>query len=143
MTRSLRASNSETFHSHGGGDKNALEDISFTIGANEKRSIIGENGAGKSTLVKLLLGIYTPTGGTIYINGEVMDTDRYDYTPLFSAVFQDYKIFSFTVGENIKMSGDALTGAEKERIHSLLGSMGMRGLVMTICISRRFFPTTA
>lgn len=121
-----------------GGDKNALEDISFTIGANEKISIIGENGAGKSTLVKLLLGIYTPTGGTIYINGEVMDTDRYDYTPLFSAVFQDYKIFSFTVGENIKMSGDALTGAEKERIHSLLGSMGMRGLDMDSYITQIF-----
>ena len=121
-----------------GGDKNALDDINFTIGANEKISVIGENGAGKSTLVKLLLGIYTPTGGTIYINGEVMDTDRYDYTPLFSAVFQDYKIFSFTVGENIKMSGDALTGAEKERIHSLLGSMGMRGIDMDSYITQIF-----
>ena len=74
--------------SYAGSDKNALEDISFIVNANEKISLIGENGAGKSTLVKLLLGLYVPTKGTIYINGEPMDTDKYDYTPMFSAYFR-------------------------------------------------------
>lgn len=85
------------YFSYNGSDKYVLEDISFTVNSNEKFSVIGENGAGKSTLVKLLLGMYSPTKGAIYINGEAMDTERFDYTPLFSAVFQDYKIFSFTV----------------------------------------------
>ena len=104
------------YFSYNGSDENVLEDISFTINSNEKFSLIGENGAGKSTLVKLLLGMYTPTKGAIYINGEIMDPEKYDYTPLFSAVFQDYKIFSFTVEDNIKMSGKELRGDEKGEI---------------------------
>ena len=95
------------YFSYNGSDKYVLEDISFTVNSNEKFSVIGENGAGKSTLVKLLLGMYSPTKGAIYINGEAMDTERFDYTPLFSAVFQDYKIFSFTVEDNIRMSDKA------------------------------------
>ena len=51
--------------SYAGNDKNALEDVSFIVNANEKISLIGENGAGKSTLVKLLLGLYVPTKGEI------------------------------------------------------------------------------
>ena len=111
--------------SYAGSDKNALEDISFIVNANEKISLIGENGAGKSTLVKLLLGLYVPTKGEIYINGEPMDTDKYDYTQMFSAVFQDYKIFSFTVEANIKMNENPLTVAETAKIRALTSSMGM------------------
>ena len=90
--------------SYNGSDENVLDNISFTIRSNEKFSLIGENGAGKSTLVKLLLGMYTPTKGAIYINGKIMDSEKYDYTPLFSAVFQVYTIFSFSVEDTFKMS---------------------------------------
>ena len=124
--------------SYAGNDKNALEDISFIVNANEKISLIGENGAGKSTLVKLLLGLYVPTKGTIYINGEPMDTDKYDYTPMFSAVFQDYKIFSFTVEENIKMSEKTLTEAEKAKIRGLTSLMGMPELDTNSFITQIF-----
>ena len=102
------------YFSYNGSDEYVLEDISFTVNSNEKFSVIGENGAGKSTLVKLLLGMYSPTKGDIYINGKPMDTERFDYTPLFSAVFQDYKIFSFTVEDNIKMSDKKLSKDEEE-----------------------------
>ena len=124
--------------SYNGSDENVLDNISFTIRSNEKFSLIGENGAGKSTLVKLLLGMYTPTKGAIYINGKIMDSEKYDYTPLFSAVFQDYKIFSFTVEDNIKMSEKELSEDEKERIRALLDSMGMQSVDTTSFVTQTF-----
>ena len=124
--------------SYNSSDENVLEDINFTINSNEKFSLIGENGAGKSTLVKLLLGMYTPTKGAIYINGKIMDPEKYDYTPLFSAVFQDYKIFSFTVEDNIKMSGKELSEYEKEKIRTLLGSMGMQSINTDSFVTQTF-----
>ena len=126
------------YFSYNGSDKYVLEDISFTVNSNEKFSVIGENGAGKSTLVKLLLGMYTPTKGAIYINGEVMDTERFDYTPLFSAVFQDYKIFSFTVEDNIRMSDKAPSGDEKEKIRTLLDAMGLQSVSTDSFVTQTF-----
>lgn len=124
--------------SYNGSDENVLDNISFTIRSNEKFSLIGENGAGKSTLVKLLLGMYTPTKGAIYINGKRMDSEKYDYTPLFSAVFQDYKIFSFTVEDNIKMSEKELSEDEKEKIRALLDSMGMQSVDTASFVTQTF-----
>ena len=55
----------------------ALRNVSFEILPGEKAALIGVNGAGKSTLVKLLLGIFEPTEGTIYINGiDLKDLDK-------------------------------------------------------------------
>jgi ATP-binding cassette subfamily B protein/ATP-binding cassette subfamily C protein len=57
-----------TFH-YPGSEKNVFENLSFTIHKGEKLAIVGVNGAGKSTLVKLMTGLYEPTGGQIFING--------------------------------------------------------------------------
>lgn len=124
--------------SYNDNEENALEEISFIIHSNEKISLIGENGAGKSTLIKLLVGLYTPTKGGIYINGKKMDLEKYDYTPLFSAVFQDFKIFSFTVEDNIKMSENVVGEAEKEKLRNLLDSMGMQNISMDSFITQIF-----
>ncbi len=48
----------------------AIDDVSFTAQGGEIHALIGENGAGKSTLMKLLGGIYPPTKGEIFVNGE-------------------------------------------------------------------------
>lgn len=126
------------YFSYNGSNEYVLEDISFTVNSNEKFSVIGENGAGKSTLVKLLLGMYNPTKGDIYINGKLMDTERFDYTPLFSAVFQDYKIFSFTVEDNIKMSDKKLRKDEEEKIRALLDAMGLRNMSTDSFVTQTF-----
>lgn len=83
-------------------EKNVLENISFTINQGEKISIVGLNGAGKTTIVKLLCRLYEPTSGTIKINGH--DIREYEFTSYMkgiAAVFQDFKIFAFTLKENI------------------------------------------
>lgn len=47
----------------------ALSDVSFSIEPGQVVGLMGDNGAGKSTLVKLMSGIYQPTGGTLKLNG--------------------------------------------------------------------------
>jgi len=47
-----------------------LKGISLELYSGEVMALIGGNGAGKSTLMKILMGIYTPDSGEIYINGD-------------------------------------------------------------------------
>lgn len=85
-----------------GSDKLVLEDISFRIGRGEKISIVGLNGAGKTTLVKLLCRLYHPTAGQIFVNGhDIFEYEHESYMKRIAAVFQDYKIFAFSIEENI------------------------------------------
>lgn len=80
----------------------ALKDVNIKIKSQEKLSIVGENGAGKTTFVKLLIRLYDPTEGSIKLNGiDIKEIDYDFYQSLMSAVFQDYKLFSFTLKENI------------------------------------------
>lgn len=47
-----------------------LHEISLKVGAGEVLCLLGDNGAGKSTLIKVLCGVYTPTAGSILMDGE-------------------------------------------------------------------------
>lgn len=83
-------------------DKMVLKNVSFRLKTGRKLAIVGANGAGKTTFIKLLCRLYDPTEGEILLNG--IDIRKYDYEEyirLFSIVFQDYKIFSFSVAENV------------------------------------------
>nr|WP_308742542.1 ABC transporter ATP-binding protein [uncultured Anaerocolumna sp.] len=79
-----------------------LKDVNITIHSGEKLSVVGPNGAGKTTFIKLLCRLYTPDKGEILLNGVNINEYSYDeYMKLLSVVFQDYKLFSFTIKENI------------------------------------------
>jgi ATP-binding cassette subfamily B protein/ATP-binding cassette subfamily C protein len=92
----------------------ALKNVSITIKSGEKLSIVGENGAGKTTFVKLLTRLYDPTEGVILLNGvNIRDIDYEQYQSIMSAVFQDFKLFSFTLKENVAL-GAAETAYDKE-----------------------------
>ncbi|NLY46956.1 MAG: ABC transporter ATP-binding protein [Tissierella sp.] len=85
-----------------GSENLVLEDISFSINKGEKISIVGLNGAGKTTMIKLICRLYRPTSGTILINGrDIFDYDHKSYMDKIAAVFQDYKLFAFSIDENI------------------------------------------
>lgn len=49
----------------------ALEDVSFTVEPGDRLALLGHNGAGKTTLLRVIAKIYTPTRGTVYVNGQV------------------------------------------------------------------------
>ena len=90
--------------SYFGSGRKVIDDISFTIKGGQTVAIVGHNGAGKSTLVKLLMRLYEPTSGHIYLNDrEIGGYQLSAYRNCFSTVFQDFKVFSLTVGENILM----------------------------------------
>lgn len=87
-------------------DTYVLDDVSFLIQANEKISIVGLNGAGKTTIIKLLCRLYDVTEGQILINDKPIDIyDKEAYIKCLSAVFQDYKLFAYSILDNIDPNG--------------------------------------
>lgn len=79
-----------------------LRNISFKIKAKCCYSIVGLNGSGKTTIIKLLLKLYTPDKGSIYIDGiNLNDINTEDYQKNLGAVFQDFVKYPLTAGENI------------------------------------------
>ena len=87
-------------------EKDAVRGFTFTF-TNGVYGLLGENGAGKTTLVKLLCRLYSPTEGTILINGfDICRYNKEEYYKLITAVFQDINVIAFTVKENIIGSAD-------------------------------------
>lgn len=100
-----------------------LNDVSFSIQKGEKISIVGLNGAGKTTLIKLLCRLYRPTSGTIKINGQdIFAYDHVTYMKQIAAIFQDYKLFAFSIKENIIGNQDM----DDEAIAHFLHAVGMK-----------------
>ena len=83
-------------------EKKVLEHISFHIEDYEKAAIVGINGAGKTTFIKLLCRLYDPTEGEILLNGiDIRKYNYHEYMQLFSVVFQDFRLLSFELGQNV------------------------------------------
>ncbi len=83
-------------------ERYVFENLSFKIGKGERLALVGINGAGKTTLVKLLTRLYEPTSGEILLNGiNIAKFDKLEYYKLFSVVFQDVKLFAFSIAENV------------------------------------------
>jgi ATP-binding cassette subfamily B protein len=89
-----------------GASVDSISDVSLEIKPGESIAIVGENGAGKTTLVKLLMGLYLPTEGSVEIGG--VDTSRTSLYNGISAVFQKYQRYKMTLAENIYISDMAV-----------------------------------
>lgn len=88
-----------------GSETDALKHLSFRFKLGTKLAVVGMNGSGKSTMIKLLCRLYDPTEGEILLNGiNIQKYDYDEYMSLFSVVFQDFQLFSFTLGENVASS---------------------------------------
>lgn len=79
-----------------------LCDISLTIKIGTMIGIVGRSGAGKTTLVDVLLGLLTPSGGTIRIDGARVDS-MVSFQQCFGYVPQDVFLTDATLAENIAM----------------------------------------
>ena len=88
-----------------GSDEYALKNINMKLKAGERLAVVGQNGSGKTTFIKLLCRLYDPTQGVILLNGtDIRTYDYADYMALFSIVFQDFKLFALTLGQNVGVS---------------------------------------
>lgn len=111
-------------------EKPVLSDVTFSIRRGEKISIVGLNGAGKSTLVKLICRMYQVDSGQILVNGKnICDYDYLSYMKCISAVFQDYRLFNFTIAENISCQEK---NADKKKIQRLLDEVGLKDKIASL-----------
>lgn len=104
-----------------GTDVWVLKHVSMKFRIGDKLAIVGENGSGKTTFIKLLCRLYDPTEGVILLNGIDITRYRYEeYMALFSVVFQDFKLFQFSLAENV---AGTLT-CDEEKVKRCLAQAG-------------------
>lgn len=85
-----------------GAEQFALKNLNLKLNIGQRLAVVGRNGSGKTTMIKLLCRLYDPTEGEITLNG--IDIRKYDYDEymaIFSVVFQDFRLFSFGLGQNV------------------------------------------
>ena len=107
--------------------KKVLDDVSLIVEKGERLSIVGLNGAGKTTLIKLLCRLYDPTDGQIFLDGtDIREYDYSQYMKQFSPVFQDFKLFGFSVSENVTLKDrENLDEKDRLRVSDLLKQAGL------------------
>lgn len=83
-------------------EKETIHNLSLDFYSDEHLAIVGKNGTGKSTFIKLLVGLYKPSKGSILIDGiDIQSYGKLELKKIISVVFQDYKGYELTVRENI------------------------------------------
>ncbi len=88
-----------------GQDNFAIKGISFKVKAGEKVAILGRMGSGKSTIHRLIMNLYSPTEGGVFIDGvDMTQIDPADIRRNVGYVSQDYSLLYGTVHENISLS---------------------------------------
>jgi putative ATP-binding cassette transporter len=98
-----------TYHREGEPGGFILGPINLKLEAGELLFITGGNGSGKTTLAKLLLGLYVPEEGEVYLDRKVVtDETREQYRQLFSVVFSDFYLFESLFGlDSIHLDANA------------------------------------
>lgn len=105
-----------------GSEVSVLKGINLVLNQGEHLSVVGLNGAGKTTFVKLLCRLYDPVEGEILLDGiNIKEYDYKEYMTLFSPVFQDFKLFGFSIKENIVLDGKF----REEEVDALIEQVGL------------------
>ena len=105
-----------------GSEEYVIKDLNLNFVIGERMAIVGKNGSGKTTFIKLLCRLYDVTEGSIKVNGvDIRKYDYQEYCRLFAAVFQDFQMFAFPLGENIAGGEDVI----QEKAVDALNRAGM------------------
>jgi simple sugar transport system ATP-binding protein len=123
----------------------ALKSVNLEIGRNEIVGLIGDNGAGKSTLIKILTGVFPPTGGELYVAGRQVDFKTYNVKQAHAygieTVYQDRSLGekqvlwrNFFVGRQITLPFGFINVKKEKEIASdiMLKTIGFRGKGITV-----------
>jgi len=95
----VNAQNSDNSDSNQNPTNNILKSVNLTLQRGDVVFLIGANGSGKSTLAKIITGIFTPTTGTVQVDGQSVDSENNDdFRQLFSAIFSDQHLFKQLIG---------------------------------------------
>ena len=105
----------------------ALKNINIKINNGEHLAVVGRNGSGKTTFIKLMCRLYDVTDGEILINGiNIKEYSKESIISLYSVVFQDFKIFSTTLAQNISTNEEY----DKERLYDALDKANIKDRVL-------------
>ena len=125
------------------GVKNALEDISLSIGSGQTVAFVGPSGGGKSTLAALIARFFDPQSGKISIGGaNVKDIDKSELMDTVSFVFQNNRLIKGSILDNVRMGKPNATDGEvlaalsaaqcmdiiekfPDGVHTVIGSQGV------------------
>ena len=112
-----------------GTEKPVLKGISFTLEPGEVLGVIGPSAAGKSTLARLLVGVWEPTAGGVYLDGHnVFLWERENFGRYVGYVPQSISLLDGTIRENIARLADVppeevINAAKKADIHEMIGRL--------------------
>lgn len=88
--------------SYNNSKEKVLCNINMEIRRGQKIAIVGCNGSGKTTLVKLILRLYDPDSGEVFLDGtNIKEINFWSYRDLFGTLLQDYRIFAMSIKDNI------------------------------------------
>lgn len=111
------------------GERQALSDLSFELGAGQFCALLGPNGAGKSTLFQLLTGLFVPDQGDILIDGITLREKPSNALARIGVVFQQQALdLDLSVRRNLKFHADLHgmgTSVARQRIADDAAAMGL------------------
>jgi ATP-binding cassette subfamily B protein len=117
LSQALTLEFKDVHFTYPGQKEETLKGLNLSIESGKRLAIVGLNGAGKTTLVKLLCRFYDPDSGEILLNGVPLKNYSQDALySLYAVVFQDFKIFSYSLRQNIYCG---LEGDEAKAIDAL------------------------